>query len=158
MSLELNAKQVTRAVSAFVDLKVHELAKRKLYDAALKGKVKLILLERLEVIFLWVALVCQNLENIPRWYTLEKLNIFLSGLDFLYQRMMEQICNLDNTNFCKRILVLTVTVYRPIILKELTSLVEMLEDISDNLESLREIIGLCSLFLTILEGTIYFVY
>src|SRR5947199_9372980 len=36
MSLELNVKHVTRAVSAFVDLKVHELAKRKLYDAALK--------------------------------------------------------------------------------------------------------------------------
>jgi hypothetical protein len=65
MSLELNAKHVTRAVSAFINLKVYELAKRKLYDTALKGKVKLILLERSEVTFLWVTLVCQNLEKIP---------------------------------------------------------------------------------------------
>jgi hypothetical protein len=58
ISLELNAKHVTRAVSVFVDLKVHELAKRKLYDATLKKKVKLILLEKSEATFLWVALVC----------------------------------------------------------------------------------------------------
>jgi hypothetical protein len=71
---------------------------------------------------------------------------------------MEQICNSDNADLCKRILALTATVYRPIILKELTSLVKMLKDMSDDLESLREIIGLYGLFLTIREGTIYFVH
>jgi hypothetical protein len=34
----------------------------------------------------------------------------------------------------------------------------MLEDMSDDSESLGEIIGLCGSFLTIREGTIYFVY
>ena len=65
---------------------------------------------------------------------------------------------LDNADLFKRILASTATVYRPITLKELTSLVEMLEDMSDDPESLGEIIGLCGSFLTIREGTIYFVH
>ena len=72
--------------------------------------------------------------------------------------MLEQIRNSDNADLCKRILASIAIVYQPITLKELTSLVEMLEDMSDDLESLGEIIGLCGSFLTIREGTIYFVH
>jgi hypothetical protein len=42
--------------------------------------------------------------------------------------------------------------------KELPSLIAMSEDIFDDPESLREIIGSCGSFLTIREGTIYFVH
>jgi hypothetical protein len=105
-----------------------------------------------------VALVCQNLEKIPRWKALANLNAFPPGLDSLYQRMMAQICNSDNADICKRILASTAIVYRPITLKELTSLVEMPEDMSDDLESLGEIIRLCGSFFTIREDTIYFVH
>ena len=87
-----------------------------------------------------------------------KLNAFPPGLDSLYKRIVEQICNSDNANLCKRILALIAIIYQPITLKELTSLVEMLKDISSDLESLGEIIGLCGSFLTIREGTIYFVH
>jgi hypothetical protein len=87
-----------------------------------------------------------------------KLNAFPPGLDSLYKRIVEQIYNSDNANLCKRILALIAIIYQPITLKELTSLVEMLKDISSNLESLGEIIGLCGSFLTIREGTIYFVH
>jgi len=90
--------------------------------------------------------------------TLVKLNAFLPGLDSLYERMVEQICNSDNANICKRILASIAIVYQPITLKELTSFIEMLEDMSDDLESLGEIIGLCGSFLTLREGTIYFVH
>jgi hypothetical protein len=49
-------------------------------------------------------------------------------------------------------------VYRPITLEELTSLTERLGDMADDLESLQEIISLCGSFLTIRQGTIYFVH
>jgi hypothetical protein len=52
----------------------------------------------------------------------------------------------------------TATVYRPITLEELISLVEILEGMSDDLESLGEIISLYGSFLTIREGIIYFVH
>jgi hypothetical protein len=41
---------------------------------------------------------------------------------------------------------------------ELTSFVDMLEDISDDIESLVEVIGLCGSFLTLRERTIYFIH
>jgi len=72
--------------------------------------------------------------------------------------MLEQICKSDNTNLCKRILVSVAIVYRPITLQELTSFIEILEDIVDDLKSLREIISLYSSFLTIRGATIYFVH
>lgn len=83
--------------------------------------------------FLWVALVCQNLEKIPRWQTIPKLNAFPPGLDCLYQRMIAQICDSENADICKRILASTAIAYRPITLKELTTLVEALEDLSNDL-------------------------
>jgi hypothetical protein len=72
--------------------------------------------------------------------------------------MMEQIRNSDNADLYKRVLASTATAYRPLTLNELTSLIKMLENMSDNLESLREITGICGSFLIIREGTIYFVY
>jgi hypothetical protein len=102
--------------------------------------------------------VCQNLEKIPRWNTLAKLKASPPELDSLYKRMTEQICKSDNADLYKQILALTAIVYRPITLKELTCLVEMLEDIADDIESLREIVGLCGSFLTIRGDTVYFVH
>ena len=49
-------------------------------------------------------------------------------------------------------------VYRPITLEELISVVNMPEALSDKPKLLESIIGLCGSFLTIREGTIYFVH
>src|SRR5256714_1572829 len=158
LCLELNAESVSTAVNVYIQHKVLQLAKLKKYGDETRVAVLQHLTSNAKDTLLWVALVCQNLEKAPRWNTLAKLDAFPPSLDSLYQRMMEQIYNLDNADLFKRILASTATVYRPITLKELTSLVEMLEDMSDDLELLREIIGLCGSFLTIREGTIYFVH
>jgi hypothetical protein len=72
--------------------------------------------------------------------------------------MLEQIRASDNADLCKRILASVAIVYQPVTLKELTSLVDILEDMSDDLESVRETISLCGSFLSIREDTIYFVH
>ena len=87
-----------------------------------------------------------------------KLNAFPARLDPLYKRMIEQVCNLDNANLCKRILAIVTVVYRSITLKNLTFFVEMTEIASNDLESLAEIIELCGSFLTLQECTICFVH
>jgi hypothetical protein len=156
--LELNAESISTAVSIYIQHKVLQLAQQKKYDDKTRDTVLQHLGSNANDTFLWVALVCQNLEMIRRWETLAKLDAFPPGLDSLYQRMIKQICNSDNADLCKRILASTAIVYRPVTLKELTSLIEMLEDISDDLESLGEIISLCGSFLTVREGTIYFVH
>ncbi|KAF2190904.1 HET-domain-containing protein, partial [Zopfia rhizophila CBS 207.26] len=158
LCLELNADSVSTAVSIYIQHKAFQLAQRKKYDKKTRDAVLGHLSLNANDTFLWVALVCQDLENIPRWNTLAKLNAFPPGLDSLYERMMQQICNSDNAGLCKQILASISTAYRPITLKELTCLVEVLEDIADDLELIREIVSLCGSFLTIRQGTIYFVH
>jgi len=104
-----------------------------------------------------VALVCQDLENVRKRNVKKKLAAYPPELDSLYKRMMEKTWNLDDADHCKRVLATIALVYRPITLKELTSLIEM-PDMS--IDELKEIILLCGSFLTIREsiGTIYFVH
>ena len=161
LSLELNAESVSTAVSVFIQDRVRQLAENKKYDDKMRDTVSDHLSLHANDTFLWVALVCRNLENTPRRKTLAKLKSFPPGLSSFYERMMQQICNLDDiddTDMCKRVLAFITIVYRPITLEELTSLIEMHEDIADNLDSIQEIIGLCGSFLTIRQGTIYFVH
>src|SRR5947199_6758103 len=145
----------------YITREVRRLAQLQKYDLKTDSAVRDRLLSNANDTFLWVALVCQELEKIPRRKTLAKLNAFPPKLDSLYERMMDHICtmeDIEDVNLCKQILASVTRVYRPITLKELTSLVDGLEDYSDDLESLREIIGLCGSFLTIREDTVYFVH
>ena len=157
-SLELNAESISTAVSVFIRHKVRQLAQRKKYDDKTQDAVLDYLYSSANDTFLWVALVCQNLERVSRWNVHAKLKAFPPGLNALYERMMEHISNSDDADLCKRVLASIAIVYRPIALKELTTLVEALEDITDDLESLREIISLCGSFLTMRDDTIYFVH
>lgn len=161
LSLELNAESVSTAVSVFIQDRVRQLAERKNYDDKTRDTVLNYLSLYANGTFLWVALVCQNLESTPRRKTLAKLDEFPPGLSSLYKRMMQQICNLDDiddTDICKRILALIAIVYQPITLEELAALIGMHEGTADKLESLQDIIGLCGSFLTIRQGTVYFVH
>ena len=158
LSLDLNTESISTAVRSYIRHKVSQLAQEKKYDDKTRNAVLDHLSSNANDTFLWVALVCQNLEKISRWKVLAKLKAFPPGLNSLYERMMQQIHSSDDADLCKQILASIAVVYRPVTLKELTSLVEMLEDIADDLESLREIIGLCGSFLNIRDGTIYFVH
>jgi hypothetical protein len=158
LCLELNAESVSTAVSIYIQHKVLQLAKLKKYDDKTRLAVLQYLISNANDTFLWVALVCQNLAEIPRRKTLAKLNTLPPGLDSLYQRMMEQICNSEEADLCKQILASTTIAYRPITLEELIPLVGMLEYTIDDPESLREVVSLCGSFLTIQEEVVYFVH
>jgi hypothetical protein len=158
LCLELNEKSISTAVSIYIRHKVLWLTGLKKYDDKTRDAVHDHLSSNANDTFLWVALVCQNLEKISRLNTLTKLNAFPAGLDPLYRRMIEQVCNSDNADLCKRILAIITLVYRPITLKELMSFMDMLEIASNDLESLAEIIGLCGSFLTLRESTVHFVH
>jgi len=137
---------------------VRQLAQEKKYDDRTEDAILEHLLSNANDTFLWVALVCQNLKNIPRGRIRARLNSFPPGLDSLYEQMIKQIRQSGDSELCMRILSSIATVYEPITLSELTSLVKMLEDMSDDAESLQEIIGLCGSFLTVRKDTIYFVH
>ena len=76
LCLELNAESISTAVSIYIRYKVFQLARRKKYDHTMQDAVLGHLSLHANNTFLWVVLVCQNLENTPRWKTLAKLNAF----------------------------------------------------------------------------------
>lgn len=156
LCLELNPKSISTAVHSYIQHKVTWLAQKKKYNDTIRNAVLNHLFSNADNTFLWVALVCQNLGNIPQWKVLTKLKAFPPGLDSLYERMIEQIRKSDDADLCTRILSVIAIVYRPITIKELTSLVEAIKDI--DYDSIPEIISLCGSFLTIRDNTIYFVH
>ncbi|KAF2008717.1 hypothetical protein BU24DRAFT_437817 [Aaosphaeria arxii CBS 175.79] len=143
LSLELNAQSVSYAVSAFIQHKVFKLAESKTYDAKTRDAVFDHLSSNANDTFLWVALVCQSLEGVPKRNVIKKLIAFPPGLVSLYERMIQQISNLDDASLCKQILSLAAVAYQPLTLDELSTLVEEFEDEADDIKSKQEIIGLC---------------
>ncbi|KAK4173428.1 hypothetical protein QBC36DRAFT_194689 [Triangularia setosa] len=160
LSLELNAESISTAVDAFIQSKVDQLAPKTKYDASMIGTIKEFLHSHADGTFLWVALVCQALADpkVKKRHILAKLQTFPRGLDSLYARMLEQIGHSEDAEICKQILAVAATVHRPISLDELASLIEMLDEVSDDPESLEEIVKLCGSFLIIRERTVYFVH
>lgn len=158
LCLELNRESVSTAVGSFIQHKVSQLVDRKRYDDKTRDAVLSYLSLHADGTFLWVALVCQNLEKISRRNAVAKLSTFPPGLDSLYERMIAQICGSDDADLYRQILASIAVAYRPITIKELTSLVAVLNDMADDLVSVQEEVSFCGSFLTIREGTIYFVH
>ncbi|KAJ5128771.1 hypothetical protein N7526_006937 [Penicillium atrosanguineum] len=157
ISLELSEVSVSEAVNQFIQHKVDELAKAKRYSDKTRDGVQSYLLSNSQGTFLWVALVCQNLQKI-RINVLKKLESFPPGLDALYDRMINQVRESEDPELCKEILAIMSTVFRPITLHELTSFIELPDDEYDDIVSVKEIIAICGSFLTVREHTIMFVH
>ena len=158
LSLELNAESVSAAVDVFIQQKVLQLSQDKKYDSKTREAVQHHLSTNADGTFLWVALVYQNLKDVPKRNVRKMLSAFPPGLDSLYKRMMQQLCSSGDADICKEILAVAATVYRPTTLEELVALTEQLEDVLDDPESIQEIIGQCGSFLTVRENTVYFVH
>jgi hypothetical protein len=144
-----------------VKFKVHRLTERNKYKPNTRDALQNHLLQNARGTFLWVALVCQNLTNIPERKVQKKLSAFPPGLNALYQRIMDQIYNLKDSkdaDLCKSILAVISAVRRPITLDKLIVFVDMPGEISLDYEVLAEIIGLCGSFLTLRDHTIFFIH
>lgn len=158
LSIELNAGSVAEAVNAFIHQKVEQLAQEKQYRAEVRHAVLQHLTLNAHDTFLWVALVCQDLKMTHKFNVLKKIKLFPPGLDAFYKRMLDQISESDIADICQQVLASTAVLYRPVTIPELIALVQPLEDLVDDLGSVREIIGLCGSFLTLRDDTVYFIH
>lgn len=160
LSLDRNETSVSNAVGVFIDHKVSELARQKGYGAKLQEDVRKYLRENANDTFLWVALVCQNLGQVKSWKMFEKLREFPPGLQSFYKMMLDRMLESDDEEIiiCKKILSVMMVARRPVTLRELPSLVEILSGFSEHDEWLETVIKLCSSFLTTRQGTVYFVH
>ncbi|KAI0386358.1 quinon protein alcohol dehydrogenase-like superfamily [Hypomontagnella monticulosa] len=160
LCLELNQGSISEAVHVYIHSEVDRLAKLKNYDDNLREDVRNYLVLNANDTFLWVSLVCQELENhkVRNHNAWRKLHAFPPGLDPLYARMMDQITDSDDAEVCKQILAVMLVAYRPLQLLELASLVESLQDSADDLEFLEDMVSLCGSFLNYRESTVSFIH
>jgi hypothetical protein len=67
---------------------VDRLAQEKQYKTEVRDAVLQHLTSNANDTFLWIALVCQDLQVTANRHVLKKLALFPPGLDALYERMM----------------------------------------------------------------------
>jgi hypothetical protein len=161
-SLELNSSHVSHAVNTFIGCKIKELARLKKYSNERQAFVTTYLLDKTEGTFLWVALVCKELEKTQTRKTEARLQKFPAGLEPLYDRMMEQVQHMDgeeDADLCRHILCSVSLTFRPLHLREL-SVFSLPEESCDmqSLEDLEGLVGLCGSFLAVRQETVYFVH
>ena len=147
VSLELNDSCVLEAVNSFIRHKVALLANAKGYPERSREIIYQHLVSNSQGTFLWVALVCHNLDRTRPRHAINKLEAFPPGLGSLYDRMINQLYQSEDAILCKQILAVMSTVYRPVTLDELNTLIE--EPCGDDL---AEIIADCGSFLTLQKG------
>ncbi|EGR50114.1 uncharacterized protein TRIREDRAFT_58814, partial [Trichoderma reesei QM6a] len=158
LSLELNANSVTTAVEVYIHQKVLQLSENKKYTKEREKKILDHLLVNAEGTFLWVALVCQNLQRVPAWKALEALEATPRGLEPFYRKMVQSISLSDDAEICESILTVATVARRPLTLQELIALAETPGDAFEKEQAACELIGQCGSFLTIRDEVVYFVH
>ncbi|KAJ5742293.1 hypothetical protein N7533_011702 [Penicillium manginii] len=144
--LELNDVSVSEAVNIFNQHKVDALAKDLPSFVAKLSRY----------FSMGSFVVCQNLDGTPSRHAINMLEAFPPGLNALYSRMIDQVRRSLDAELCKQILAIMSTVFRPITVSELSSLIEVPDDDCYEQEFLSEIIAVCGSFLTLREDTITF--
>jgi len=160
-SLEMNSQHVSNAVLRFIDVKVQQLVQTKKYDLRRQSFVGEYLRNRAEGTFLWVALVCQELQRVPSRKTESVLQSFPAGLKSLYARMVAQISSLsdpEDISLCFSILrAITITV-RPLHLSELALVAGLPDEMHGDLASAEELVSQCGSFLTLRDMVVSFIH
>jgi hypothetical protein len=161
VSLEVSAEQVSRAVEAFVDFKVQGLTTLKKYNASLQAEVQLLLRDKAGGTFLWVSLVCKELEEVLLYQTREILQAMPRGLGPLYERMMAQILMQKDTTtieYCKDVLQAVTFAFRPLHLLELVIVADLPSEHFDSTQATYDLISHCGSFLATSHDTVSFIH
>ncbi|KAH7324862.1 hypothetical protein B0I35DRAFT_388886, partial [Stachybotrys elegans] len=156
LHLELNQDSISAAVEIFIQSRVTELP----FDKAIRDRVQHLLTKNSENTFLWVALVCKDLENTRPWNAIKVAENAPRGLDDLYKQMMQRMDGLDqeDAQHCRDILATATLAYRPLHIKELRTLSDLPPAIHENISFLSDLISLCGSFLTLQDNIIYFIH
>ena len=146
LCLKLNPKSVAAAVKTYIFCKTNQLAEENRYDEGTSKAVVQHLVSNADDTFLWVALVCQNLKRVNGWTVRAREKKVPPGLDQLYDSTLSQIYDSpDYADLCKQFLAITSSVYRPITVEQISSLVQNPQDNPDDHEFWDYAIGLCGL-------------
>jgi hypothetical protein len=160
VSLEISKDHVSKAVAAFVDYKMQRLATALQYDPELRAEVQQQLCDKAEGTFLWVSLVCRELDGTPLYLMRDVLQALPPGLDPLYKRMMSQIQAQDamTVQYCRALLQTITLAFRPLQLEELVVAAGLPSDRFSGAQAVLHLVSRCGSFLTVREGVVSFVH
>ncbi|CRG89233.1 WD-40 repeat-containing protein [Talaromyces islandicus] len=153
---EHNSQSVSGAVEAYIASKVEELSRQHKYGATLKSEIETELTERSEGTFLWVSLVCKALESVCRDDALSTVQSLPPGLHPFYGRVLNQLNQgeLAEVQKCMRLLKAMMTVYRPLKVAEVASVIGL----TDDEDTIRGLVDCCASFIRLREDHIEFVH
>ncbi|KAF3940190.1 hypothetical protein ABW19_dt0203732 [Dactylella cylindrospora] len=159
ISFESQTKQVSEGIFVYIEEKIEQLSRRKKYNSDIKKRVKEFLENRAEGTYLFVNLVCKELErtrgSIPRILSVLESNP--RGLDGVYEMMANSLRTWNDTEdfrLCQAILSIITVAIRPLSIPELVVIANLSEDPS----SVLELISRCGSFLFAQDGIVYFVH
>ncbi|KAL7793793.1 WD40-repeat-containing domain protein [Trichoderma ceciliae] len=167
LGLEVNANTVSEAVGSYIRYRIPRLGLLK-NNEELQEVMCAQMLEKANGTFLWAALVFKELQELEDSIAeddsevLDILRDIPGDLTELYHRMMGQINQLSDAPFkartrCLAILATMALAYQPILLVELPALVGF-KNKTARLENVTKLVQKCGSFLTIRDGTIYFIH
>jgi WD40 repeat protein len=161
INLDANKTQMSEAVTEYIESRVGVLAVTKHYDHQLRRDMVSSLQEKAEETFLWVSLVCQRLETVPRYNVKAAIAQFPKGLVPLFERMLHLLLQNEDeqeAQFCVSMVRSAVLAWNPIHIKEIGYIAGLRREISDDETSLRELVNRCGSFLKVSEGIVSFIH
>lgn len=143
------------AVKAYINEKLSTFHSKRGYDNELLANMSCEINKRANNIFLWVALVFQELAKADYWDAMDIICSTPPGLDNLYNNLMKKIETKHGSSekYCKNVLAATLLALRPLTLDEL--------GVCAGLHKRVPAIGIsekCGSFLAIRDGTVYLIH
>ncbi|KAJ6088411.1 G-protein beta WD- 40 repeats containing protein [Penicillium sp. IBT 16267x] len=147
VSLELNSKHVSSAVKTYITEKVKELDRRARYGEKLKQEIEIELINKAENTFLWVGLVCKELECVSSDEALNTIQSLPLGLHPFYDRILNQLSDgdLPEVQRCLRMLKVLILAFRPFKVEEVPSLISL----TDEEDTIKATLNRCASFIRI---------
>ncbi|KAK7714688.1 hypothetical protein SLS63_011662 [Diaporthe eres] len=154
LSLESRGESVSKAVNSYINSKLTKLEEQHLSLLELKT-IADELKAKSEGTFLWVAIVCEELESAQEYEVMEILQEMPMGLNELYGKLVQDIKALKRRNptYCQSVLQAVAVAFRPLTVKELRELADLPRKVPA-----EAVIKMCRSLLTLRDGTVFFVH
>lgn len=144
IDLDLCQDEILRAVEAYVKARVDNFHAARMFDTTLRAKVESELVQKAASSFLWVSLVCDDLQKATMSEIQWKISDLPRGLECLYSEAFDDILRNgpEIKSECMQLLQVTAIAFRPLSRMEIGVMTETLVDETEVLAVLRR----CSSF------------
>lgn len=154
VSLELNSANVNQAIKSYIAAKMEEIDRHQRLHLKLRQTVEQELINRSDGTYLWVSLVCRDLEKTQPEEMLERAQKLPKDLESLYKQKFAKLSTGDSASKCMRILKVMTLSFRPLHRDE----VESVTGLGEKSWAIEALVARCGSFINMREGHITFIH